>query len=311
MSGAGKQAAQQAAKLGGKDKPSVYGIIAITAGTVRRPWSSGSGSRSRWPWMPAAARLRFSLHQALLLCSCLQAAAMAMWWKKKAAQVGLHHSDSAGHGLVACTYEAWAYIVLSRTLPSLKLLRSFNRSGARERRHCCIPHPHALPHDCKQDVELRSPDTREAGMPQQAAGGVEQGEWQRPTCPEQDAGAWCPPDFPPPCRPPSAGRRSPPPPPLCATPGAAQTHSRIKAMLRCNAPHVLRRLWAQERGGLWHDGGRPAVPGSVGLSRQLPLLAWLGAGSSSDTCRGAPVAGAERRAGVQLASAAWPPGRPV
>lgn len=27
-----------------------------------------------------------------------------------------------------------------------------------------------------QDVELRSPDTREAGMPQQAPGGVEQGE---------------------------------------------------------------------------------------------------------------------------------------
>lgn len=34
MSGAGKQAAQQAAKLGGRDKPSVYGIIAITAATV-------------------------------------------------------------------------------------------------------------------------------------------------------------------------------------------------------------------------------------------------------------------------------------
>lgn len=28
----------------------------------------------------------------------------------------------------------------------------------------------------RQDVELRSPDTREAGMPQHAAGGVEQSE---------------------------------------------------------------------------------------------------------------------------------------
>ena len=91
---------------------------------------------------------------------------MGVWWKRKASQVvalwtraGRRNADPPCG--CHCRHPLLHLVLAAGSRPFL--LTSFASS---------VPNP-------LQDVELRSPDTREAGMPQHAPGGVEQGEPHR------------------------------------------------------------------------------------------------------------------------------------
>ena len=162
MSGAGKQAAQQAAKLGGKDKPSVWGIVALTAGTVRGRRRARGGAAA----LDAGCRSALPLPRHALVHPASAAACRQWPWRcggrrrprrleAGALQPPNQHVACAGGGARAqlrpdgvarpatqCTQAA---------PPSRSPCQSINQTK-------------------RQDVELRSPDTREAGMPQHAPG---------------------------------------------------------------------------------------------------------------------------------------------